>query len=435
MKPFLDFRTFTKIYEAEEASKEGVASISPLMLSLYFQGYGELASKLEGYKDVVKDLKDITNAEVDKKADVFNTLAKKLSGLIKDAEIKKEAEGFIVPGIAALGEAYNSLIKTASDEDKKELQKAFNEGVLEFQNNLINAVKTVNESYFIEGDPILEKNTFKDERSGLIRDLSTIEADVNSLLENPPSDRIKKVMDMLSGDCKELKKELSDDKKWEGMRRNERKARLEEIGEVLLKIKEKRSSSIVEEVVKSGIEKAVIAKIKDAESKIKEGATKMNDVVQKKIEAVKAEEANKEAKEFSKDNLKLDDFKEIATGKKDVKNLQKKGPNLDKIKKLQEVMNQFLEKPIKADGLYGEGTEKAIAEVSKTLSLLEPSVKSDGKTMTPLLQAMLMKIDEKGGKDKIKSILDKAEKEAKSAETAKKEEGSEKKEMDKDLLK
>ena len=55
--------------------------------------------------------------------------------------------------------------------------------------------------------------------------------------------------------------------------------------------------------------------------------------------------------------------------------------------------------------------------------------------MTPLLQAMLMKIDEKGGKDKIKSILDKAEKEAKSAEDAKKEEGSEKKEMDKGLLK
>jgi hypothetical protein len=432
MKPFLDFRTFTKIYEAEEAPKEGIAAISPLMLSLYFQGYGELVSKLEGYKDVVKDLKDITNAEVDKKADIFNTLAKKLSGLIKDAEIKKEADGFIVPGIAALGEAYSSLIKTASDEDKKELQKAFNEGVLEFQNNLINAVKTVNESYFIEGDPILEKNTFKDERSGLIRDLSTIEADVNSLLENPPSDRIKKVMDMLSGDCKELKKELSDDKKWESMKRKERKARLEEIGQVLLKIKEKRSSSIVEEVVKSGIEKAVVAKIKDAESKIKEGATKMNDIAQKKIEAVKTEELNKE---FSKDNLKLDDFKEIATGKKDVKNLQKKGPNLDKIKKLQEVMNQFLEKPIKADGLYGEGTEKAIAEVSKTLSLLDPSVKSDGKTMTPLLQAMLMKIDEKGGKDKIKSILDKAEKEAKSAEDAKKEEGSEKKEMDKGLLK
>jgi peptidoglycan hydrolase-like protein with peptidoglycan-binding domain len=83
-------------------------------------------------------------------------------------------------------------------------------------------------------------------------------------------------------------------------------------------------------------------------------------------------------------------------------------------------LNNYLEKPIKADGLYGEGTEKAIAEVSKALSLIEPEVKSDGKVMSPLLQAMLMKIEEKGGKEKVKQAFDKVSKEGSGEEKAEK---------------
>jgi hypothetical protein len=45
-------------------------------------------------------------------------------------------------------------------------------------------------------------------------------------------------------------------------------------------------------------------------------------------------------------------------------------------------------------------------------------VKSDGKVMSPLLQAMLMKIEEKGGKEKVKQAFDKVSKEG--ADTEKK---------------
>lgn len=426
MKPILDFKTFQRIFEADEPAKEGVSAIAPLVLSLYFQAYGELASKVEGYKDVVKDLQAIMKAEVDKKPEVIEAIAKKIAGLVKDAEIKKELEASIVPAVTVLGEAYKELLKTASDEDKKKMQEAFSDGVLDYQNSLIQAVKSVNENYFIEGDPIVEKNTFKDDRSDLIRDLNTLESGINMVLLNPPTERIKGAMSGLAGQVKELKKELSDDAKWEGMGRKARKNRLEEIPQLIAKVKEDQQKAISDEVVKSGIEKTVLTKIQDAQAKIKTGTEKIGGIVQKNIETAKAEGEKKTAEEkakemkeledFKKASLKLDDYKEIVTGKKEVGNLQKKGKNLKTIQKIQELLNNYLEKPIKADGLYGEGTEKAIAEVSKALSLIEPEVKSDGKVMSPLLQAMLMKIEEKGGKEKVKQAFDKVSKEGSDTE-------------------
>jgi hypothetical protein len=423
MKPILDFKTFQRIFEADEPSKEGVSAIAPLVLSLYFQAYGELASKVEGYKDVVKDLQAIMKAEVDKKPEVIEAIAKKIAGLVKDAEIKKELEASIVPAVRVLGEAYKELLKTASDEDKKKMQEAFSDGVLDYQNSLIQAVKSVNENYFIEGDPIVEKNTFKDDRSDLIRDLNTLESGINMVLLNPPTERIKGAMSGLAGQVKELRKELSDDAKWEGMSRKNRNARLEEIPQIISKIKEDQQKVISDEVIKSGIEKTVLSKIQDAQAKLKTGTEKISGIVQKNIETAKAEgekktaEAKaKELEDFKKASLKLDDYKEIVTGKKEVENLQKKGKNLKTIQKIQELLNNYLEKPIKADGLYGEGTEKAIAEVSKALSLIEPEVKSDGKVMSPLLQAMLMKIEEKGGKEKVKQAFDKVSKEGSDTE-------------------
>ena len=419
MKPILDFKSFKMIFEAEESSKEGISAIAPLLLSLYFQAYGELASKVEGYKDVVKDLQSISKSEVDKKPEIMDSIAKKISGLIKDAAIKTEAESSLVPAVKVLGEAYKELLKTASDDDKKKMQEAFADGALDYQNSLIQAVKSVNESYFVEGDPIVEKNTFKDDRSDLIRDLNTLESGINMVLLNPPTERIKGAMSGLVGQVKNLRKELSDDKKWEGMKRRERKDRLEEIPQLIAKVKEDQQKAISDEVIKSGIEKTVLAKIQDAQSKIKDGVEKIGAIVQKNIENIKAEDKKKESekeaealKDFKKDSLKLEDYKEIVSGKKEVGNLKKAGKNFKTIQKIQGLLNNYLEKPIKADGLYGEGTEKAIEQISKALSLIEPEVKSDGKVMSPLLQAMLMKIEEKGGKEKVKQVFDKVAKEA-----------------------
>ena len=427
MKPILDFKTFQRIFEADETTKEGVSAIAPLILSLYFQIYGELASKVEGYKDAVNDLQSIRKAKVEDRPGVIEGIAKKIAALVKDPAIKAELEASMLPAVKVLGEAYTNLLTNASEQDKADIQEVFAAGVVDYQNSLIQAVKSVNESYFIERDPILEKNTFKDDRSDLIRDLNTLEGGINMVLLNPPTERIKGAMSGLAGQVKELKKELSDDAKWEGMKRRDRKNRLEEIPPLIAKVKEDQQKAISDEVLKSGIEKTVLAKIQDAQAKIKTGTEKIGAIVQKNIETKKSEDSKKAAEEeakalndFKKASLKLDDYKEIVTGKKEVGNLQKKGKNLKTIQKIQELLNNYLEKPIKADGLYGGGTEIAIADVSKALSLIEPEVKSDGKVMSPLLQAMLMKIEEKGGKEKVKQAFDKASKEGDGEEKTEK---------------
>ena len=149
-------------------------------------------------------------------------------------------------------------------------------------------------------------------------------------------------MSGLAGQVKELKKELSDDAKWEGMKRRDRKNRLEEIPPLIAKVKEDQQKAISDEVLKSGIEKTVLAKIQDAQAKIKTGTEKIGAIVQKNIETAKAEGDKKTAEEeakalndFKKASLKLDDYKEIVTGKKEVGNLQKKGKNLKTIQKIQ----------------------------------------------------------------------------------------------------
>ena len=425
MKPILDFKTFQRIFEADETPKEGVSAIAPLILSLYFQIYGELASKVEGYKDAVNDLQSIRKAKVEDRPGVIEGIAKKIAALVKDPAIKAELEASILPAVKVLGEAYTNLLTNASEQDKADIQEVFAAGVVDYQNSLIQAVKSVNESYFIERDPILEKNTFKDDRSDLIRDLNTLEGGINMVLLNPPTERIKGAMSGLAGQVKELKKELSDDAKWEGMKRRDRKNRLEEIPPLIAKVKEDQQKAISDEVLKSGIEKTVLAKIQDAQAKIKTGTEKIGAIVQKNIETKKSEDSKKATEEeakalndFKKASLKLEDYKEIVTGKKEVGNLQKKGKNLKTIQKIQELLNNYLEKPIKADGLYGGGTEIAIADVSKALSLIEPEVKSDGKVMSPLLQAMLMKIEEKGGKEKVKQVFAKVSKEGDGEEKA-----------------
>jgi len=411
MKPFLDFKSFARLMEAEESPKEGVASFVPLFLNLYFQAYGSLVSKVEDYKDLAPDMQSIIKSEVDKKGDIFNGLVKKIAGLIKDEAIKAEANSSVVPAVSMIGEALNDLLKTASDDDKKKIQEAFTDGVVNYQNSLIKAVKSVNESYFIELDYLLEKNTFKDQRTDLIKNANTLEANINSIILNPSSDRIKTTMTELSGEVKKIKSELSDDSAWEKMKRKERKDKLVEIPAKIEEIRVKQQEAINSEVVKSGVEKTVSKKLEAAQAKMEEGNKKIAEIIQKNVEAAKVkteEKAAEETAEFKKDKLKVDDYKEIVTGKKKVENLQKKGPNQATIQKVQETMNKYLDKQIKADGLYGEGTEKAVEAISKALALIEPEAKSDGKSMTPLFQAMLMKIDEKGGKDTIKKLLDKA---------------------------
>jgi peptidoglycan hydrolase-like protein with peptidoglycan-binding domain len=123
-------------------------------------------------------------------------------------------------------------------------------------------------------------------------------------------------------------------------------------------------------------------------------------------EAGKEEDAKKE--EEKKDDKKEDEksYEEIKSGNVDKQNLTKKGKNLEAIKGYQEKINQLLgdKEKIKADGLYGKGTEAAVKAIASKFGSLVPDLKGlDGKSMTPGFLKFIDKYEK--NKDKVAELF------------------------------
>ena len=139
---------------------------------------------------------------------------------------------------------------------------------------------------------------------------------------------------------------------------------------------------------------------KAIETLSKQEETQIVDKAGEKEEGKKGEEKKEEEK---KDEKKYD---EIKSGNVEKDNLSKKGKNFEAIKKSQEKLNQFLDtkEKIKADGLYGKGTEEAIKKVASKFSSIIPEFKDlDGKSLTPEFLKFLDKYEE--NKTKISDLF------------------------------
>ena len=257
---------------------------------------------------------------------------------------------------------------------------------------------------------LFEKNTFTDEREELVRKITPILSQVLYLAENSPVESLK-------GECVTIAKELkahydllSNEEEWEGMKRRERKDKLEEIlgkvNEVPARMNEIQSKALI----KLGIDSKVQGAIKTAMDLINKAIETLNvkeEVVIAK-EAGKEEDAKKEEEKKKEDAKKGDDksYEEVKSGNVDKENLTKKGKNFESIKKYQEKLNALLgdKEKIKADGLYGKGTEAAVQAIASKFSSLIPELKGlDGKSMTPSLLKFLDKYEK--NKDKVAALF------------------------------
>jgi hypothetical protein len=416
MRPLLDFGTFNRIFEAQET-----ASAYAPIFDLYFQIYSELAGKVEGYKDSASDLTDIGNSKIEEKPTTFGNIFKKIEGLIKDDKISGIVKNYYLPATQDLVAAYNAFLEKASDSEKEAAQKAVNDRVKDYLNKLISAAKEIKEGFSYKADDFLfEKQTFKDERASLARELVSLQGDLNSSIANPSSDKLANELKPLAKKSADLSKELSNDQEWEEMKRRKRKDRIEEIGLEISDMKNKRLEIMSQEVKNMGLDQTITKKIVAAQDKISKAAEESAKISQETINAEITKETGsgedpeifKELqKDFQGDGLKIKDFKEIKSGNVDVTNLKKKGKNREDIQKAQEQLNKFLpaDEQIKPDGLYGKNTEEAIKKISSVMGLLNKDAKSeDGKSLTPSFRAVLNKAVEKGGPEKIKELMDKA---------------------------
>jgi len=411
----LDYRTYHKLNEADEA---GSISAADQMVDLFLQAYGALVTKIGDYKEAGKDFNAM--ADSDNKGQGMLDAINKIAGKV-DPKYKEAATEMIVAG-KKLKDAYDTLIK--SDEGSADaIGKAIYKKTIAYMDQLNDTAKTApkvekqggkdNNSLDNEEQGhlhIFEKNTFTDEREELVKKITPIYSQVLYLAKNSPVESLK-------GECVTIAKELkahydllSNEKEWEGMKRRERKDKLEEILVDVNKIPARMNEIQGKALIKLGIDSKVQGSIKTATDLINKAIETLNKSEEVAIvkDAGKEEDAKKE-EEKKKDGEKKGDeksYEEVKSGNVDKENLTKKGKNFESIKKYQEKLNTLLgdKEKIKADGLYGKGTEGAVQSISSKFSSLIPDLKGlDGKSMTPAFLKFIDKYEE--NKDKVAELF------------------------------
>jgi hypothetical protein len=461
----LDFRSYHRINEDDSSGEKETKTSGAIdqILNLFFQAYGGLVTKIGDYKDAANDLTGIAKeADPAKKGQAMLNVLTKVAGKV-DPKYKEAADQLVVAA-KRIKEAYDSAIQT--DEGKKALDqikddiydriigfldslKAVAKNAPKIENKKEESKKDAesddddesnyneettgdkktNESWVEEGHLYLfEKNTFTDDREEIIKDITPQITLAKDLSKNPASPDLGAKYKSIASSLEKLQSELSqgNEEAWKKMKRRERKERIAAIQDEVKKYKEELVTVSMNAVKNLGIDKNVFSKISQAMELIKGSIDLMDKVDKEEMEKSKKEEEDAEAKKKDEEAAEEEDkdtetFDEIKSGTSDVKNLQKKGPNLDKIKAAQEKINALLpeKEKIKADGLYGTNTEKAIVKVANMFKSLAPDLldKTDGKSLTPEFQQFLSKIEK--NKDKIADLFKSTPSEPAKAEKVK----------------
>jgi hypothetical protein len=424
MNRVLSFSNYHKLNEAEVVNKS--ASAAEQIVDLFFQAYGALVTKIGDYKDAISDLLDVAEEkDASKKGEVMDNVLRKVISKIDPTY--KEVGGDITQAAKNIKEVYATLLDT--EEGKKsleEINKAIYRKIIEKQKGLETSAKElkpaeakeIKESINLEdsaADSLFEKNTFVDERNALISKIKPFYAESVQQAKNAISANLKSKSVETAKSLKTMYELLSDEAKWDSMKRSTRKSELERINSEMDKLNSDMNEVRKSELLKIGIDKKVSDGISGIIELINSAIGKISAIDSKKIETeqlVKDDKKDDAAKDDKKDDASKDEEKpvEIASGNVDKKNLTKKGPNLDKIKSFQEKYNTlFPSENIKADGLYGKNTEQSVVKVAKLIGGLigEDLAKAteDGKKLTPELQSAINKFN--SNKDKIKELISK----------------------------
>jgi hypothetical protein len=410
----LDYRSYHKLNEADEA---GSISAADQMIDLFMQAYGALVTKIGDYKEAGKDLTAV--ADSDNKGQGMLDAINKIAGKV-DPKYKEAATQMVV-AVKKLKDAYDTLIK--SDEASSDvIEKTIYKKTIAYLSQLNDTAKTAPKVEKQEGKDnnsldneeqghlhLFEKNTFTDEREEIVKKITPIYSQVVYLAKNSPVESLKSECTIIAKELKGYYDLLSNEEEWESMKRRERKDKLEEILGKVNEVPSRMNEIQGKALIKLGIDSKVQGAIKTAMDLINKAIETLNvkeEVVIAK-EAGKEEDAKKE--EEKKDDEKKGDnrsYEEVKSGNVDKENLTKKGKNFESIKKYQEKLNALLgdKEKIKADGLYGKGTEAAVQAIASKFSSLIPELKGlDGKSMTPALLKFLDKYEE--NKDKVAELF------------------------------
>lgn len=412
MEKIKSFHTFSKMFENLTSGSSGADSgILELFLNDLFSVYFRMVSYIDGYDDVVADIKKIQNEEFTKKGlALAEIITDELPQKVQNEQLKAQlSKGEFKQAVNIIGAAFEEVAKSIGEDEAKAAGKKISDLCYDKIQLLIKSFKekktgSVSESISDirsrNSDLLLEKkDRFKDERDSLLVDVNTQMANLKPQIDNALSDRFISKIKPLYQKLEVLKKELENDEKWQGMKRKEILDRLSKIPAEIQEVYQANSDATFNELVMMGLEKTTQSKVQKAMEQINGILNSASEVLSQQIEDQKSSQAAKEA-EGKKETGRKVTAKEIPSGVDKKENLSKKGPNFKRIQEIQEMINKVLpdsDKLPKADGLYGPKTEKAVEMVSKILNLLNPKIPVTGKKMTPLfIETLDTMIKEKG---------------------------------------
>lgn len=414
MNKVLSFSNYTKLFEAEENSSSKAAQ---QIVDLFFQAYGSIVTKIGDYKEAIDDLLAVAEEkDTTKKGQIMANMIDKVVKKVDPAY--KDAGTILLQAAKKLQEAYANLIST--EEGKKsleEINKAIYRQILAKQQGLTAAAKDIkveepkkeekaNES--LSYGQIYEKNTFDDERNSLITKIKPLYADVVQQAKTATSDSIKAKSIEIAKKLKAVYAVLSDTPKFEAMKRKERLATIEKYNNEYESLVAELNDARKKELLKIGVDKKISSAL-DEIIKLINSATEQITAIDTKKAEVASEEGDKKEEDKKEEDKKEDKtFTEIKSGNVEKGNLSSKGEFVDEIKSFQESFNSlFPNEKIKADGLYGKNTEKAIVKIANLIGGLtgEDLVKAteEGKKMTAELQSAVDGYLK--NKDKIKELI------------------------------
>lgn len=393
--PILNFRQFTGVFEDDvsTASINETGKSVDIIIQVFFEIYGSVATRIGGYKEAVKDLQAIADSSSDKRGNLMVSTIQKISELaLKKNPDYKEAMDLYLKSAKELKSAYDKIIS----EDKSQtigISKRIKDTIISYLQYLISNVKNTklpeekkeeakNESEYYSEFLLEKKDLYTKERISIIKRILPLKSKAQDLSLKSLFPEVKIRAKNAFKKYEAIVKILQDDSFFDSKKKAERFKEIEDSNFKVIEIENDLNSLLSSTIVKYGIRKEIndlvkksIESLTAANIKVKES----DDRIAKKIEIKKEEEKESEPK------------KEESGGEKEYKEINSGDKNEEKLKPIQKTINEILpeEFKIKDDGVYGSGTKKALERIIPLLKItksIPEDFKLDPNKITPELQ-------------------------------------------------
>jgi len=379
MSKILGFNKYESLLEADQVDE--ASAIASEIVITFFDVYAALLPLADGYDKIIDDLESlvdggkITKEDPTGKLEVMDKMIKSVSDSIKDRRYSKVADSFEKAGAEVL-EAYRGLLGQFDKEDTEEMRKITNivsKAAVRFTTSIKDSKEEIKENEDLSKyEKIFEAVKNRKERKELIDQVVATWANLDSKLNTAGQSSLYPAIKLLLDELLKTQEKLNDDSHWEGRKRKERTAELEEMG-TRISTMESEITTKQERMFRRFNSNSDAAKsLANARKELTLARKELGEVTAEVIKDTKPEKTE-DADKKSDDSESKAEYSNIDPD--DIENSRKAGKNRERIKTYQGKLNDILGldkeyKEIKLDGLYGKNTKAAVANIQKVLNKL-----------------------------------------------------------------